>query len=704
MLRTVFSTVMVLFVLLISADALDDPLKKRKIIPDVEIIIGDASRDSIMVANYSKQSTGIIMDIKLNNRFDRNDTIVSGNVAGAHEDEIIIAYGKKRDKGTYKGEVIVYAPDMHVIYAHLDVRYERYDGLAVCYLEEDSKGYERLVLGSRARDTIEVWSFFPPKKLAQFNVGYEMKDKIACGDVDGDGLDEVIMGDHSKKQIRVFKYNAKLNKLVQISRFSGKKEGIFDENDRLGAGDVDGDGIDEIVFLNNDGNVYFFDKKGHQKQKPIKVKYDIYSKMVVGDVNHDGFEEIIVGYAKDDRIWVYSYRGRVVSNRIKSDFERYDSLAVGDINGDSLIVGSPVKGKQYAKISQLVAVINAPPKEVSLIRKDGSYFYASFDKIQEVESGIKIEAQEAVFTTHNYHREPPAFKKLLSFMEIKTKRIAERAKSTTQQKVISKTIGYGLKADRYDTAVTIETDYQVYAYPILSPPELAFKNGERQYLFVTIPVSIESVNIGNVPEYVSSNHLFGYVATYPERINLLYNYTPDNEVAKPFIFNVKCDERHLRIGMKQADILIDEEKSSHQLQIDKKTLTDTLQSIIPGVKASSRKNFTHEKVTTHTISITDSTLIGVHLKENAFEYCLTEEGYSTDKYEYKVGVVVYYDSEDGHLVVDYFVPEKSAFFKAPKKTIPKTPFVRKNGKIIMKLKPAPVKNMKIRPDAIKLPM
>ncbi|WP_456393473.1 FG-GAP repeat domain-containing protein [Persephonella sp.] len=681
--------------------ASDDPLKNRRIIPDVEVIIGDASRDTLMVANYSRHTAIIVMDKKLKHRFDRTDGLISGNVAGGYEDEIIVAYGKKRKKNKYRGELVVYAPDMHVIYTRLDVRYEKGDGLAVCYLEKDRKGYERLVLGSRARDTLEVWSFFPQKKLAKFNVGYEVNDKIACGDIDGDGFDEIVMGDASENQVRIFKYNPKVGRIVQIGHFSKKGTGIFDINDRLGVGDVDGDGIGEIVFLNNNGTVYFFDKKGNQKQKPIKVRYDKYSKMVVGDINRDGYDEIIVGYAKDDIIWVYDYRGRVISNKVKPGFERYDSLAVGDINGDSVVVGRPKAGKITSRIHQIIAVINAPPKEKSLIRKDGSYFYSSFDRVTEMESGIKVKALSGVFTTHDTEREMPVVKNLINVFSNKTKRIIEKTHSTATETITTKTIGYGLKADRYDTAITIKTTYRVYAYPILAPEEFAFKNGKRQYVIVYIPISIATTDISDVPEYISSNHVVGYVASYPDREGLLYNYSPANEIGR-MEFNVKCDERHFKIGLKSADIVVEQDKMSRQLKVDKKTFMDNLSSLIPGTNSKTQKNYMKEKITTHTISFTEATSIGVHLKENAYKYCLTEEGYDTDKYEYKVVIIVYYDSEDGHLVVDYYVPEKSPYFKPPEKKPPPVPMLMKDGKVLLRLKP--LKGMKIDPGKLKIPM
>jgi len=684
---------------LFAGQRIDDPLKKRRIIPDVEVIIGSTARDSVLGINYLRSGTEIILNKKVFDNFDKTDCLISGNAAGDFEDEIIVAYGKKRKKGTYKGKVVVYIPYMHVIYATLDVKYEKGDGLAVGYLEYDKERHKRLVLGSRARDTIEIWSFSPPRKIASLDVKYEENDKIATGDLDGDGFDEIILGDASKDQISIFRYNSKRKKIIQIGRFKGK--GIFDINDRLGAGDVDGDGIDEIVFLDNTGMVYIYDMKGYRKYRPFKVNYNKNSQMVVGDINHNGYDEIIVAYEKKDLLKAYDYTGRRVSPTMKIKFDRNDCLTVGDIDKDSLTVGNPIKKKVTSRTDQVIAVINAPPKEKSLIRKDGSYFYSSFDKVTEMESGIKVEALSGVTTTYATEREMPVVKNFINILNNKTKRIIEKTQSTVAETRTTKTIGYGLKADRYDTAVTIKTTYQVYAYPILAPEEFAFKNGKRQYVVVYVPISIETTDISDAPEYVSSNHVVGYVASYPDRESLLYNYTPSNKIGD-MEFNVKCDERHFRIGLKSADIVVEQDKKSRQLKVDKKTFMDNLNSIVPGADFKTQKNYMKEKITTHRISFTEATSIGVHLKENAYEYCLTEEGYDTDKYEYKVGVVVYYDSDDGHLVIDYYVPEKSPYFKPPKKTPPPAPLLMKDGKVLLKLKS--LKGLKLKPGTLKLPM
>ncbi|AEH44628.1 FG-GAP repeat protein [Thermodesulfatator indicus DSM 15286] len=679
--------------------AQNDPLKKRRIISDVELIIGDVSKDGLQVFDYRNLSYGKnravrILDKQLFNKFDRNDTVICGNVAANFEDEIIIAFGKKRENKNYAGQIVAYAPDMHVIYSTLAANYERDDGLAAGYLEKNSKGYDYIVLGSRARDTLEVWSFKTRSRLASINVGYEKNDKIATGDVNGDGIDEIIMGDASENKIKVFFYNPKVRRVLRISNFSGK--GIFNIDDRLSAGDVDGDGIDEIVFLNNDGTIYFYDMKGNLKGKPFKVKYDKYSQMAVGDINRDGYEDIIVAYAKDDIVRVYDYRGRIIAQKIDPDFERYDSLAVGDIDGNSVVVGSPKVGKVTTRIEQIVAIINAPPKEKALIRKDGSYFYASFDRVTELENGLKVEAKEGVLITRDSKMDAP----LIDLMDFKVRRIFEKSTSTISEKVTTKTIGYGLKADRYDTAITIKTTYKIFAYPILFPKEIAFENGERQYVLIYVPVDIEVTDIDTVPQYISSTHVTGYVASYPERKSLLYNYLAKNEIGS-LSFNVMCDSRYLKIGLSEANIQVTQDKRSSQLKMDKKDFFDMVRNVIPGMSSKTKKTYTNEKITTHTISFTESTVIGVHLKENAFNYCLTEEGYDTQKYKYKVGVVVYYDKDRGYLVVDYYVPEKTPYFKDPPKLAPLAPFILKDGKLLLKLKPIdsrkPIKKLKLKP-------
>lgn len=124
--------------------------------------------------------------------------------------------------------------------------------------------------------------------------------EVATGDLDGDGRDEIITGtkDGGGPHIRVFDQQGNLKFGSGFFAYSKNFRGGV----RVGAGDLDGDGVDEIIAGAGDGggpHVRVFDARGNLKFSPGFFAYtpDFGGGVYVsaGDVNNDGKDEIITG-------------------------------------------------------------------------------------------------------------------------------------------------------------------------------------------------------------------------------------------------------------------------------------------------------------------------------------------------------------------------------------------------------------------------
>lgn len=157
---------------------------------------------------------------------------------------------------------------------------------------------------------------------------------ICAGDVNGDGIDEIIYGDRDN-WIRVF--NSRNGTLgMEFNRFRvGTRDESFDyqEYDGLASGDVDGDGIDEILYGSREGDYIAIIEPADRTARKLDVgDFQKGEGLAAGDLDGDGIEEIVYG-DRDDWITFYRMDGTQIA-RFKSDFMMHDGLAAGDLNGD----------------------------------------------------------------------------------------------------------------------------------------------------------------------------------------------------------------------------------------------------------------------------------------------------------------------------------------------------------------------------------
>ena len=182
-----------------------------------------------------------------------------------------------------------------------------------------------LLHGSNSQDRIIGFEEDNPSMTtANFEVTVSKWDDLASGDINNDGIDEIIHGDCSMDWIRIF-------------TSSGNHIGGFDVGLQIGddveTGDVNGDGVDEIVLADRQDAIIFYDMDSQLSS--FYLDFEDGDKIGVGDVNADGFEEVIHGDIDDDYIRVYDYSGNMLSE-FEADFQDRDGLQSGDINMDGV--------------------------------------------------------------------------------------------------------------------------------------------------------------------------------------------------------------------------------------------------------------------------------------------------------------------------------------------------------------------------------
>lgn len=206
--------------------------------------------------------------------------------------------------------------------ANFQVNFEKWDELAAGDINSD--GIDEIIHGDRSNDFIRIYDNVG-SMLKEFNVGFEGGDDLETGDVNGDGATEIVHGDKSGDLLRLFSMDSELSSFPLD----------FEDGDRLGVGDVNGDGLEEIVHGDkSDEYIRIYDYTGTELSE-FEKDFEARDGLQAGDINMDGIAEIVHADRSEDITYIFDWEGNEL-NTFQLDFEIADGLAIGDVNTDGV--------------------------------------------------------------------------------------------------------------------------------------------------------------------------------------------------------------------------------------------------------------------------------------------------------------------------------------------------------------------------------
>ncbi|MDH7512831.1 MAG: hypothetical protein QHH14_07795 [Clostridiales bacterium] len=143
------------------------------------------------------------------------------------------------------------------------------------------------------------------KRIHSFDGNFTRGDGFAVGDVNGDGLEEIVIAHDGNHMVKVFTQQGTV-----ISSFNGN----YTSGDGLAINDVDGDGKDEIIIAGDKNGVVDIFSHAGSKKGSFQAGFSSNDALTADDIVGDSRAEVIIHGDKHGVIDIFSSTGEKIGS------------------------------------------------------------------------------------------------------------------------------------------------------------------------------------------------------------------------------------------------------------------------------------------------------------------------------------------------------------------------------------------------------
>ncbi|NHJ87518.1 MAG: VCBS repeat-containing protein [Asgard group archaeon] len=366
---------------------------------------------------------------------------------------------------------------------------------------------------------------------------------LACGDFDGDRKDEIAYtaciwnGEQLEGALLIIDDSGAPN-YGEIAEFQiAAPGGVWVCRMPVDCGDIDGDGLDEIVFIRcyseeYPGDVFIFEYSpsigDYKHAHSLDWSFPDYV-FAMGDIDCDGLAELVFSGRYGNH--VVDDENHSFNHIMDRPLGAYGLIVCGDIDGDGMRIKYTGESWLATAPPGIIAVLAGPPVYYG-IQQNYDWSWTAFGKSTSISTTETKEIGVRSSSTISFQQSfSIGFFEVLSFSWSRT--VGEemtRTKTATQTQVqeISYSSGCWL-----DSIIYHLTDYNCYKYQIIYHPFEPSLVGNNITIDIPITSAILKTTIGYFEEYYNQsirtetfNHTLGKPWTYPHR-NETANYASD---------------------------------------------------------------------------------------------------------------------------------------------------------------------------------